>query len=84
MLIRAYDAIMHYFDQGSHEESQQAGIFGFVMLLLFGIALAVFVARDAKCSWCVANFCGSSAECPGGCVCAIPMGEATGHCSGTR
>lgn len=44
----------------------------------------LFAARDAKCSWCIATFCGSSAECPGGCVCAIPWGQATGHCTGTR
>ena len=46
--------------------------------LCYGAAL--FVALTAECSWCLATFCGNDAECPSGCGCFIPWGEATGHC----
>lgn len=57
----------------------------FVALATIGVLVGAFIAaRPAQCDWCVATFCGSSAECPGDCVCAIPWGEVTGECSGTR
>ncbi len=50
--------------------------------LLF-VALGLGAPR-AECDHCLPTFCGYSAECPGDCVCAIPWGEATGTCMGTR
>ena len=52
---------------------------------LFAITAGILIAAPpAHCEWCIATFCGTSAECPGQCVCAIPQGGATGHCMGIR
>ncbi len=47
---------------------------------------AAWLSRPAPayCAGCIPTFCGTSSECPGACVCAIPMGKATGSCMGTR
>jgi hypothetical protein len=50
-----------------------------LLLVAFGLG-----APRAECDGCLPTFCGHSAECSGDCVCAIPMGEATGTCMGTR
>lgn len=58
-----------------------------VLLAIAGVVLVVGAfgfARSAACYDCIPTFCGHSAECPGKCFCAIPMGSATGTCSGTR
>lgn len=48
-------------------------------------AIAVWAARPACAQGgCLPTFCGTSSECPPGCFCAIPLGSATGTCSGTR
>jgi len=52
--------------------------------LISGALIAFAFTKDAHCEWCIATFCGTSAECPGRCVCAIPQGSATGHCMGIR
>ncbi len=57
-------------------------LYTITILAIAGYGL--FAATDANCDWCVSTFCGSSAECPGTCVCAIPQGRATGYCTGTR
>ena len=44
----------------------------------------LFLGQPAKCQHCVPTFCGTTAECPGDCVCAIPNDRATGTCMGTR
>lgn len=73
--------------------SARAGLFiTFIVGVIFwGLTLGLlawafgWIAPDmAHCYDCVATFCGSSAECLDGCFCAIPMGEATGYCVGTR
>jgi hypothetical protein len=51
-----------------------------VAVLMMPAALA---PSTAWCEWCVPTFCGTSAECPGNCVCAIPWGQVTGECVGT-
>ena len=56
-------------------------------ILILALAFAGVLAlrsEPAVCSTCLPTFCGASSECPPGCFCAIPLGEATGHCSGTR
>jgi hypothetical protein len=57
-------------------------------LLLAIVAVVTLLAgnpKPAECQGgCLPTFCGSSAECPGPCICAIPMGKATGSCMGTR
>jgi len=53
-------------------------------LVILTLTFVVLTARSASCNWCVATFCGSSSECPGNCVCAIPWGSATGHCTGSQ
>ena len=48
---------------------------------LAAVALwAALPTSSARCTACIPTFCGHSAECPGACACAIPMGEATGTC----
>lgn len=58
-----------------------------VLLSILALALAVF-AFTAKPSCaggdCTRTFCGTSAECVGGCVCVVPIGRATGYCLPTR
>lgn len=57
-----------------------------IFALATGTAWLVVAAPKPACAQagCVATFCGYSSECPGDCVCAIPMGDATGYCTGTR
>lgn len=52
--------------------------------LVIGFVAGWLSVRTARCSDCIPTFCGTSSECPGRCVCAIPMGQATGYCAGTR
>lgn len=54
------------------------------LIIAATLAFGLFFPAPADCEWCVRTFCGTSNECPSNCVCAIPMGEATGYCSGTR
>ena len=56
------------------------------LALVLALALVAlgFAAPRAECDHCIPTFCGHSAECPGACVCAIPLGKATGSCMGTR
>lgn len=58
------------------------------MVLLAGLLAAATLlgpTSEARCQiGCLPTFCGTSGQCPGDCVCAIPFGEATGHCTGTR
>lgn len=55
-----------------------------VIAAFLALASLLVVANPGHCDWCVATFCGSSADCPGDCVCAIPWGEVTGSCSGSN
>lgn len=55
-----------------------------ILIVVVFVALGAVVARNAECQSCIATFCGSTAECNDGCVCAVQMGDATGHCVGTR
>ena len=55
----------------------------FLAVLALAAATAVLSA-PAYCDGCLSTFCGYSSECPGDCVCVVPMGGATGHCAGTR
>jgi len=60
-----------------------------IALILAGALLAALSAWIAlpACAFrgaCTGSeFCGHSSECPGGCVCAIAPGRATGHCTPT-
>ena len=58
------------------------------LLALLAMEGAGSVLAPAEPAWCVEGclptFCGYSSECPGGCVCAIPLGRATGYCARTR
>lgn len=55
-----------------------------LVIVTIGVVVSVVGAQSAYCVWCVPTFCGSTSECNRGCVCAIQMGDATGHCVGTR
>jgi hypothetical protein len=48
--------------------------------LLFAIAAIGNLASRAECDPCIATFCGSSSECPGGCYCDFD----TWSCRGSR
>ena len=54
------------------------------IILAVAATLIVALPRPVECQSCIATFCGSTAECNRGCFCAIEMGDATGHCVGSR
>lgn len=56
-------------------------LFSFIAVFL---CFEILTAPPARCSNCIPTFCGTTADCLTGCVCAIPIGEATGFCMGTR
>lgn len=69
---------------------ERRGRTGPIRGLLVAVALSLpfwvgtCYALRAECSWCVATYCVDSSSCPSDCVCAIEMGDVTGHCAGTR
>lgn len=69
---------------------RDAAVAVMTIVSVIGLGLVVFgglslISSAARCDqWCVPTYCSNSAQCHGGCVCAIPDGRTTGYCTGTR